>query len=111
MVLALTPLALKPAPVTVTPEMVTVEFPLLVSVTGNPLLPPTSTLPKLGVGGLAPRRTGAPPPAPHRAGGGGGPGALLTSDPDPVPLPAGVGVPPALTAALPPAAIVCGTLR
>src|SRR5260370_22762047 len=111
MVLALTPLALKPAPVTVTPEMVTLEFPLLVSVTGNPLLPPTFTLPKLRLVGLAPSRKVATTPVPLRAMARGEPGALLTSDTEPVTLPAAVGVNPALNVALAPAAIVCGTLR
>ena len=111
MVLALTPLALKPAPVTVTPEMVTLEFPLLVSVTGNPLLPPTFTLPKLRLVGLAPSRNVAATPVPLRAIVRGEPGALLTSDTEPVTLPAAVGVNAALNVALAPAAIVCGTLR
>src|SRR5713226_7428130 len=111
MVLALTPLALKPAPVTVTPEMVTLEFPLLVSVTGNPLLPPTFTLPKLRLVGLAPSRNVAATPVPLRARVRGEPGALLTSDTEPVTLPAAVGVNPALNVVLAPAAIVCGTLR
>ncbi len=111
MVLALTPLALKPAPVTVTPEMVTLEFPLLVSVTGNALLPPTLTLPKLRLVGLAPSRKVGTTPVPLRAMARGEPGALLTSDTEPVTLPAAVGVNPALNVALAPAAIVCGTLR
>src|SRR2546422_6533047 len=111
MVLALTPLALKPAPVTVTPEMVTLEFPLLVSVTGNPLLPPTFTLPKLRLVGLAPSKNVAATPVPLRAMVRGEPGALLTSDTEPVTLPAAVGVNPALNVALGPAAIDCSTLR
>src|SRR5712692_6052894 len=111
MVLALTPLALKPAPVTVTPEMVTLEFPLLVSVTGNPLLPPTFTLPKLRLVGLAPSKNVATTPVPLKARVRGEPGALLTSDTEPVTLPAAVGVNPALNVVLAPAAIVCGTLR
>src|SRR5437899_8426654 len=77
MVLALTPLALKPAPVTVTPEIVTFEFPVLVSVTGNPLLPPTFTLPKLRLVGLAVSRNVAAIPVPLRAMASGDPGALL----------------------------------
>src|SRR5712692_610939 len=111
MVLALTPLALKPAPVTVTPEMVTLEFPLLVSVTGNPLLPPTFTLPKLRLVGLAPSKNVAATPIPLKAIVSGEPGALLTKETEPVTLPAAVGVNAALNVALAPAAIVCGTLR
>src|SRR2546426_6981990 len=111
MVLALTPLALKPAPVTVTPEMVTLEFPLLVSVTGNPLLPPTFTLPKLRLVGLAPSKNVAATPVPLRAMVRGEPGALLAMDKiggahasTPVALEARMAAPAS-------AAIVCGTLR
>jgi hypothetical protein len=51
-----TPLALYPAPVTATLDMVTLEFPLFVSVTlAEPLLP-TLTLPKLTLAGVAPSR-------------------------------------------------------
>src|SRR3989449_3381040 len=88
MVWALTPLALKPAPVTVTPEMVTLEFPLLVSVTGNPLLPPTFTLLKLRLVGLAPSKNVAATPVPLRAMVRGEPGALLTMETLPLTLPA-----------------------
>src|SRR2546427_9648004 len=88
MVLALTPLALKPAPVTVTPEMVTLEFPLLVSVTGNPLLPPTFTLPKLRLVGLAPSRNVAATPVPLSGIVRGEPGASLTKEIEPLTLPA-----------------------
>jgi len=41
-----TPLALKPAPETVTLETVTLEFPVFVKVTLEEPLPPTFTLPK-----------------------------------------------------------------
>ena len=47
------PLMLKPAPEAVAPEMVTLELPLLVRVTGNVLLLPAFTFPKLKVVGLA----------------------------------------------------------
>src|SRR5712691_6762178 len=111
MVLALTPLALKPAPVTVTPEMVTLEFPLLVSVTGNPLLPPTFTLPKLRLVGFAPSRKVAAAPVPLRAIVNGEPGALPTKETEPVTLPVVVGAKVVLNVVLPPAAIVAGTVR
>src|SRR5947209_19537251 len=111
MVLALTPLALKPAPVTVTPEMVTVEFPLLVSVTGNPLLPPTFTLPKLRLVGLAPSRKVAATPVPLSGIVRGEPGASLTKEIEPLTLPAVAGAKAALNVALPPAAIETGTVR
>ncbi len=42
---ALTPLALKPVPVTVTLETVTFEFPLLVRVTASEPVLPTFTFP------------------------------------------------------------------
>src|SRR5260370_18170763 len=96
MVLALTPLALKPAPVTVTPEMVTLEFPLLVSVTGNPLLPPTFTLPKLRLVGLAPSRKVAATPLPLSGMVRGEPGASLTTETEPQTLTAPIRLPPPL---------------
>jgi len=110
MVLALTPLALKPAPVTVTPEMVTVEFPLLVSVTGNPLLPPTFTLPKLRLVGLAPSRNVAATPVPLRARVRGEPGALLVMETLPLALPAVVGENVALKEVLCPGLRVSGAV-
>src|SRR2546427_7868799 len=111
MVLALTPLALKPAPVTVTPEMVTLEFPLLVSVTGNPLLPPTFTFPKVRLVGLAPSRKVAATPVPLSGIVRGEPGASLTKEIEPLTLPAVVGAKAALNVVLPPAAIETGTVR
>src|SRR5258708_3159721 len=109
MVLALTPLALKPAPVTVTPEMVTLEFPLLVSVTGNPPLPPTFTLPKLRLVGLAPSKNVAATPVPLRARVRGGPGALLLMETLPLALRVAEGANCALNVVLCPAASVSGT--
>jgi hypothetical protein len=47
------PLMLKPAPVTVAPEIVTAPLPVLVSVTVWVLLLPTFTFPKLMLAGLA----------------------------------------------------------
>jgi len=49
-----TPLGVKPAPETLMFEMVTLEFPEFVSVTGSTLLLPVVTLPKLKLDGLAP---------------------------------------------------------
>ena len=48
-----TPLALNPAPVSVTPEIVIFEFPLFVSVTFSELLLPTLVFAKVKVAGLA----------------------------------------------------------
>jgi hypothetical protein len=47
------PLAANPAPVTVTPEIVTFEFPLFTSVELSELLMPMVTFPKLKLVGLA----------------------------------------------------------
>src|SRR3989449_6837764 len=109
MVLALTPLALKPAPVTVTPEMVTLEFPLLVSVTGNPLLPPTFTLPKLRLVGLAPSKNVAATPVPLKARDRRRTRVNSTHGYKPVTLPAVEDMNAALNVALPAAAIICAT--
>lgn len=51
-----TPLAEKPAPFTVTPEMTTLEFPLLVSVAVCDWLVWSGWLPKLRLAGLAPSK-------------------------------------------------------
>jgi hypothetical protein len=53
---AFTPLALNPAPEDVTPEIVTLEFPVFVRVTLKLLLVPSFTFPKLKVDALAPSR-------------------------------------------------------
>lgn len=52
-VVAPTPLALKPVPLTVTAEKVRLAFPLLAKVTPRELVPPTLTLPKVTLLGLA----------------------------------------------------------
>jgi hypothetical protein len=53
-VLVLTPLELKPAPVALTLEMVTFAFPVFVRVTLSELVVPGFTSPKLKLVGLAP---------------------------------------------------------
>ena len=53
-VLALTPLALYPVPLVLTPEIVTFEFPVFVNVTLKTLLLPTFTFAKSRLVGLAP---------------------------------------------------------
>ena len=53
---AVTPLALNPAPVTATLDMVMLEFPLFVSVTLDEPLLPTFTFPKLRLAGVAPSK-------------------------------------------------------
>ena len=106
-----TPLALKPAPETVTLEMVTFEFPVFVKVTLEEPLPPTFTLPKLRLLGFAPSRKVAAAPVPLRAIVNGEPGALPTKETEPVTLPVVVGAKVVLNVVLPPAAIVAGTVR
>ena len=49
----LAPVALKPVPVAVTPEIMTFEFPVFVSVTFTDALLPSLTLLKLKLDGLA----------------------------------------------------------
>jgi hypothetical protein len=110
-VLALTPLALNPVPEAVTPEMVTLEFPLFVRVTLSELVALTFTLPKLRLVGFAPNRNVAATPVPLSPIVRGEPGALLTSETEPVTLPAVVGVNTASNVVLAPTAIVCGMLR
>src|SRR2546427_5446850 len=86
------------------------EFPLLVSVTGNPLLPPTFTLPKLRLVGLAPSRNVAATPVPLRARVRGEPGALLVMETLPLALPAVVGENVALKEVLCPGLRVSGAV-
>jgi len=90
-VLALTPLVLKPAPEVVTPEIVTFEFPVFVTVTFCELLLPTFTFPKLRLVGLMPRVRMAAIPVPLRATELGDVGALLAIEmlPDTVPTEVG----------------------
>lgn len=59
-----TPLALKPAPLTLTLDMSTLEFPVLVSVELKDLLVPGVTVPKLRLAGLTPSEVLAAEPAP-----------------------------------------------
>jgi hypothetical protein len=82
------PLTLKPAPETVTPEIVTLEVPLLVSVTARLLPDPTFTFPKLRLPGFAPsRKVAATAPVPLRGIDSGEPGPLLVIEILPLVLP------------------------
>jgi hypothetical protein len=105
-----TPLLLYPVPVTVTPEIVTFEFPLLVSVVVNELLLPTLTLPKLKLDALNPSTRVAATPVPLSEIVVGELGALLTSVIDPVTLPAALGPNTALNVAALPAPMVTGAV-
>jgi hypothetical protein len=111
MVPDVTPLVLNPAPVIVTPEIVTFEFPLFVSVAPNELLLPTFTFPKLRLVGLAASKNVAATPVPVKGMAKGELGALLSSETEPVALPEVLGAKTALNAMLFPAAIVVGTAR
>jgi hypothetical protein len=106
-----TPLALKPAPETFTPEMLTFEFPVLVRLVLSELLLPRFTLPKLRLVGFAVSRKVALTPVPLRPIISGELGALLISETVPVTLPAALGLKAALNVALLPAAMVSGTVR
>ena len=85
------PVVLNPAPETLTWEMLTLELPMLVSLTVCVLLVPTNTLPKLKLVGLAVSWNVAATPVPLRAMAVGEFGALLTSDTLPVTLPVVLG--------------------
>ena len=57
----LMPLTLKPVPLAVTPETVTLDPPVFVTVSDNVLVVPTVTLPKLKLLGVAPSEPAARP--------------------------------------------------
>ena len=105
-----TPLALNPAPVTVTVEMVTLALPLLVSATLSELLLPSLTLPKLKLEVLKPNTLVEAMPVPLSAIDRGELGALLTSEIEPVTAPAAVGAKIALKVVFVPATMVSGAL-
>ena len=106
---ALTPLALNPVPEGVTAETVTLEFPVLVTVTGKELVLPRLTLPKLRVVGLALRRKVAAIPVPLKGIANGEFVALLTRERAPVSDPGEAGVNNTEKVVLWPAARVLGT--
>src|SRR5258708_13571043 len=87
MVPDVTPLVLNPAPVIVTPEIVTFEFPLFVSVAPTELLLPTFTFPKLRLVGLAASKNVAPTPLPVKGMAKVELGASLSAEPQPPALP------------------------
>lgn len=108
--LAVTPLALKPAPVTPTLEMDTLEFPLFVKATLSALLLPTFTLPKLRLEVLRPSNFVAATPVPLSVMAKGEFGALLVRLTEPVTAPAVLGANTALNVAEPPAAMFNGVV-
>jgi len=105
-----TPLSLYPVPNTVTLEIVTFEFPLLVSVVVNELLLPTFTFPKLKLDELSPRTRVAATPVPLKEMGSGELGALLIRVIVPVTLPSVFGPNTALNVAALPAPMVTGAV-
>ena len=107
----LTPLVVKPAPDGVTLEIVTLEFPPLVSVTFDEPVLPTLTLPKLRLVGLAFKREVAVAPVPLNARAVGELVALLARERLPDALPETAGAKATLKLALCPAATVMGKVR
>src|SRR5690242_8777003 len=93
---ALRPLALNAAPLVVTDEILTSEFPLFVTVAVSELLLLTLTLPKLRLVGLAPRSRVGAAPVPDSATASGELEAVLTREIEPVTEPAEVGAKTAL---------------
>jgi hypothetical protein len=103
------PLMLKPAPVTLAAETVSVAVPLFVRVIVWELLVPVVTFPKTAVVGLA--EICGCVAVPLMAIVRGEPVALLVTEMLPLALPAVVGANWAVNDALPPALIVTGTMR
>jgi hypothetical protein len=108
---ALTPLELKPAPVALTLEIVTLAFPLFVKATLSELVVPSFTFPKFKLVGLAPSSRLVATPVPPKGIVSGELGALLTSVTDPETPPDDDGVKAALNVAFFPAATVKGALN
>ena len=100
------PLALNPAPVTVTLEIVIFEFPLLVSDVVKEELLPSFTFPKLKVVGFAPSDKVAAVPVPDRLITSGEGVPFVVSVMLPLTTVAEEGVKSALNVVFPPAAIV-----
>lgn len=106
----LIPLKLKPEPVMATCEIVTLELPLLVTLTFCVLLLPTCTLPKFKLDGLLSNCSVEDTPVPLREIVKGEFGALLASDKLPLSDPAEVGAKTTVKVELAPGLIVSGML-
>ena len=106
----LTPLALNPAPDMLTPEIVTSELPLFVTVTVRELLPPMPTFPKLKLVGLVASKRVAATPVPVRTTVTGLLVASLEIAILPDPLPTVVGENAAVTVTCWPGARLKGTV-
>ena len=107
----LTPLTVKPEPVTFTADIVTLEFPVFVKAALKSLLLPTLTLPKLRLDVLKLSSCVPATPVPLNAITSGELGALLVSETEPLTLPAALGVKTALNVTFEPVGIVTGALR
>ena len=100
------PLALKPVPVAVMPEMVMLEFPVLVNVVDSDALWPAGTAPKLRLAGLALNDCVAAAPLPDKAIANWEGEPLVVSVTEPLALLPVVGAKTTSNVALDPAAIV-----
>ena len=105
------PLALNPAPVTVTPEIVMFELPLLVIDVVKEELLPSFTFPKLKLVGFAPIKKVAADPVPDKLITSGEGVPLVVRVMLPLTVDAEDGVKTALKVVLPPAAIVVDVER
>ena len=106
-----TPLELNPAPVVVTLEIVTLEFPVFVIVEVSELDVFTVTVPKFKLVGLAVSVRVAATAVPLRLMVRGDGVPLVVRLTEPLTLPAEVGVKTALNVSVPPAAIVLDVVR
>ncbi len=103
------PVMLKPVPEALAAEMVTLAVPELLSVKVCVPLPPTSTLPKLKLEGLA---VSVPcTPVPLNATAAGDPGALVLMEMFPEALPVDTGKNCEVNEILEPTLIVCGRVK
>jgi len=103
------PVMLKPVPEVLAAEIVTLAVPELLNVKVCVPLPPTSTLPKLKLEGLA---VSVPcTPVPLNAIAAGDPGALLLMEMLPEALPVDAGKNCEVKEMLEPALIVCGKVK
>lgn len=108
---AVIPVALNPVPDGATLEIVTLEFPLLVSVTLKVLPLPIGTLPKLKLVGLAPSNCVDASPVPVNEIANGELGPLLTRETEPLTLEVDCGENATFNVVLPPATMVAGTAK
>ena len=102
---------MNPVPTVVTPEIVTFELPLFVSVALSDLLAPTFTFPKPKLVGLALTSEVGATAVPVRETITGEFGALLARETEPVAAPAAVGANTTLKMEFPPAPIVNGVVN